>query len=129
MPNVERLKQLHRVVSDAPDDLFHMPTWSMCLPCGTAHCALGWAALDPWFLENTEIGGLFAEPSEDGYFTSCVTTTGADLAKLFDIERNDSNNLFCYDSGSTGRMVEKQRVLDNIDRILRGEKTVPYWEL
>ena len=51
----ERLTQLRRVVVEAAPDRFDMRSFSADTPCGTAYCAAGWAAIDPWFREHTHI--------------------------------------------------------------------------
>jgi hypothetical protein len=57
----ERLRQLRRVVAAAPADRFVMDRFCTAgQPCGTAYCAAGWAALDPWMQKETPMLKYFA---------------------------------------------------------------------
>lgn len=120
MPNnVELLDQLHRVAQGVPDDLLHMQDFVSNAVCGTARCLVGWARVDNWFIENTEIGSV-VDPE--------FGTGTEELANLFDLSYRDAKNLFGMNLQRywDGHCVSKQEVLDNIDRLRRGEETVPY---
>jgi hypothetical protein len=114
MPDVERLEQLKRVVREAPDHLFDMHLVAMRKPCGTAHCAWGWAMVDPWFLLNTDIGEVMPWESDDRYL------------ELFGIDREDFDATFGGNLYSCDPAVSKEQVIDNIDRLIRGEPAIPY---
>jgi hypothetical protein len=121
--NTEALQQLRRVVESAPDDLFHMRAVVERTSCGTARCAIGWAAVDPWFQENTRLPELIP-PSYDRKGLPSLYA----LNELFDISSIDANNLF---AGSISRYVNehavsKEEVLWNIDELLAGRETLPY---
>lgn len=120
---IERLKQLRRVVEAAPEDRLHMRTFCEQAECGTAYCAAGWAAIDPWFRENTEIEGVF-EYADDGHlFTGFGVWDVFDpLADIFGISRLAAGCLFGYGMSVTDEphAVTKAEVLANIDRLLRG---------
>lgn len=137
MANIEALKQLRRVVLAAREAQFDMALFGKRTTCGTVCCAAGWAALDPWFLVNTEIGkvlpikpataatgGLFENHQLfDVDFSSCTPIDG--LAGVFGIGQEDACALF---NGETVDGVTKQEVIDNIDRLLAGSHAEPYPE-
>lgn len=125
----KRLKQLRRVVEDAPDDRLHMRDWcDPVAPCGTAYCAAGWAAIDPWFRANTEIEEIF-EVDDAGHVHRRAPVSACDrLAALFDINVDAAWKLFLsipYGDADPHR-VTKAMVLENIDRVLAGAKPVNY---
>jgi hypothetical protein len=115
----ERLRQLRRVVEAVPDHLLHMRRFTEESPCGTAHCALGWAVVDPWFRSQ----GITSEVHLDGAYPF------AEAARFFDLTELDTTNLF----GGTldlhevdPHAVTKAEVLWNIDRLLACLPTRPY---
>jgi hypothetical protein len=119
----ERLRQLLRVVEAAPDERFDMRDFHRETRCGTAYCAAGWAALDPWFRENTPIGEVLGVISRtDGGRTLEVMTPGCafdSLADIFGLDRNDAVILF----GATLNrwdVVDKCEVVENIRSLLGG---------
>lgn len=126
MPNIERLQQLRRVVEAAPDDRLHMRAWSERAECGTAYCAAGWAALDPWFQENTPILGVF-EITETKMVES-LGNSSIDLADLFGITSRDASALFATYSlcGIGPHAISKAEVLANIDRLIAGDSAKRY---
>jgi hypothetical protein len=127
MANIERLKQLRRVIEEAPEDRLHMRRWCEKAKCGTAYCAAGWAAVDPWFAENTAIRKIFhVEP--DGFVEPLACEVMGDLAKLFGITNRDARYLFggALESGAGPHSVTKKEVLDNIDRLLAGDSAERY---
>lgn len=47
--NTQRLEQVIRVLESIPPERFDIEVWvDPRLTCGTATCALGWCAQDPW---------------------------------------------------------------------------------
>jgi hypothetical protein len=112
MANIERLRQLRRVVAAAPDDeRFNMNYVEQIKDCGTSHCAYGWALEDPWFRENTEIRGL-----------SYLASPG-----VFNLSRSDVEALLSPPpAGPATGPVMKVLVLVNIDRLLAGQPAIPY---
>jgi hypothetical protein len=144
MANVERLKQLRRVVEQAPEHRFHMNHWcDTNAGCGTAYCAAGWAALDPWFRENTEIEQIFKlehlgpDPEIKGLELFDVRSrdwpyigrTFGRLADMFDIEDEESERLFGQGleaDDSHNHVVTKAEVLERIDGLIEGQEIEPY---
>jgi hypothetical protein len=127
MANIERLTQLRRVIEEAPEDRLHMRRWCEKAKCGTAYCAAGWAAVDPWFAENTAIRKIFhVEPG--GFVEPLSGEVMSDLAKLFGITNTDARNLFgaALEPGTGPHSVTKKEVLDNIDRLLDGQPAERY---
>jgi hypothetical protein len=124
----ERLEQLRRVVLAAPADRFHMRTWCEKSPCGTAYCAAGWAAIDPWFQDNTEIGEVLDVNYDGMIFTHCFNVTYK-LSRIFDISSDDSDRLFgawLSPDYSDPHGVTREDVVENIDRILAGKPAISY---
>jgi hypothetical protein len=117
MTNEEALRQLHRVVEEAPDDRLHMRSFTETGPCGTAHCAADWAAIDPWFRANMPLDEIIR--SSDPF---------ARLAAAFGLSEKDAENLFGGDlAGYTDpHAVSKAEVFWNIDRLLAGQPALPY---
>jgi hypothetical protein len=130
--NIKRLVQLRRVVEAAPEDRLHMRTWCESAACGTAYCAAGWAAIDPWFREHTEIETIFnVWDSEDGeVMVHAVADRNVchDLAHFFGIDEDDANNLFAAFAhrGMDPHAISRAEVLGNIDALLEGGVTEPY---
>lgn len=126
----EKLRQLRRVIEAVPDDRLHMRTFCEEGECGTAYCAAGWAAVDPWFRENTDIGDIFGVDSDGTLFVICgYSCVFSDLADLFGLTRTDADRLFGADlepDVTAPHAVNKTEVLNNIDLLLAGEKTKPY---
>lgn len=109
----ERLRQLRRVVEAAPDnELFDMAWVAARKDCGTSHCAYGWARIDPWFIENTEIATTGFSAVRNGVFNLSVV----DFDNLF--QPGDDNDLLGPEA--------KRLVIANIDRILAGYPAIPY---
>lgn len=128
MANIEALKQLRRVVQNAPDDLFHMRAVVENASCGTARCAFGWALVDPWFQQNTEILDVgTVDLDEHGNINYCsMSFYGA--ANLFDVSDTDANNLFGgeLNYGTEEHAVSKEEVIWNIDQLLNDKPALPY---
>ncbi len=131
MANIERLKELRRVVLAAPEHQFHMRTWCEKADCGTARCAAGWAAVDPWFQENTEILEIFAV--DEAKFVTPVTDFScfSAIGKLFGIEYRQSCHVFGSDPCGLGmsdpHSVSKDQVVANIDALIAGTPTKSYY--
>jgi hypothetical protein len=125
-PNITALKQLRRVVENAPDDLLHMRKFRESSSCGTARCAAAWATIDPWFIERGLTSGTAGFPSYKGSSASEATSA---LMKFFRLTREQAQDLFaltisCYSVDP--HAISKRQVLTQIDRLLRGEPTKPY---
>jgi hypothetical protein len=128
--NTQALKQLRRVVKAAPADRFHMRRWIEKAKCGTAHCAAGWAAQDQWFIKQR-----FPLKKDCTLRQSCEISGSTNptyefeaLAKFFDLEQSDSDNLFgdglCPDGDP--HVVTKEQVIANIDQLLKGDCATRY---
>jgi hypothetical protein len=130
MANIERLTQLRRVIEEAPEDRLHMRAWSEKAPCGTAHCAAGWAALDPWFQVNTEIlKHFFVGASGRVHPREYSSDAFGGLAQIFAISGQDARALFgggLHDDDSEPHAVTKGEVLKNIDALLMGKRAEFY---
>jgi hypothetical protein len=137
MANIENLKQLRRVVEAVPEGQFDMEWFGKKTDCGTVCCAAGWAALDPWFQANTPINQALPidtrpvrerrDRDQDEVFNIDAMFDGdapiEKLARIFDLSDQDANNLF---NGPTIEGVPKSDVIDNIDRLIRGESAFCY---
>lgn len=126
MPS-EALKQLLRVAEAMPEDLLDMSAFSSERDCGTAHCLGGWAAVDPWMLENTGIGSVFSYSGD--FVVLNVSEPAVHLAHLFGIGLADAENLFAlriYLKGDIWDRIRKRHVVANIRRLLAGEPALPY---
>ncbi len=133
--NEQAMRELRRVVEAAPEDRLHMRSFCETAACGTARCAAGWAAIDSWFRENTQINKYLVVCNEGTvYATGCVGDDGvwrgtiAGLATIFDIDREDARYLFGgdLDIGAAEHAVTKDEVLWNIDEMLAGREALPY---
>ena len=117
----ERLLQLRRVVLAAPESRFDMNHFR----CGTAMCAAGWAASDPWFTERglhlagegDAVAIRFAEDSFDSFSA---------LEVFFLLSAQDTERLFAAEAISGTGPITKEEVIENIDRILAGEPARTY---
>jgi hypothetical protein len=127
----ERLQQLRRVVAAAPADRFVMDRFcTVGLPCGTAYCAAGWAVLDPWFQKETPMLGCFELASRDQETMVKAydgRTCFRELASVFDLDCIETEVLFGAGLPVDCK-VSQVAVIANIDRLLRGEETIPYAE-
>ncbi len=118
------LLELRRVCESIPDDLLHMRSLEEQSPCGTARCLLGWARLDPWLQENSELGTTSAVPS--WMFFNYVYSH--DLARIFQVSRDDASHLFALDINRDvpEHAVSKSEVLWNLDQLIAGKPALPY---
>jgi hypothetical protein len=125
----ERLRQLLRVVEAAPDERFNMIDFSLDVECGTAYCAAGWAALDPWFRENTPIGEVLRVLETDGgpVLVQEIFLVFPALADIFGLDQDNADALFGA-SLALGDVVEKSAVVENIRSLLNGGEAWPYKE-
>ena len=129
MTNAEALRQLRRVVLDAPEDRLNMKGFGRMTECGAVCCAAGWAALDPWFLANTRIGEVLPISPNPRFGGSIFgfSITGPGLPAIFGLSLADANALFgLYDNHWNLEDVTRADVVANIDRLLRGEHAVAY---
>ena len=125
MANKEALRQLRRVVAKAPKHSLHMNRVVDQSDCGTARCAIGWAAVDKWFQENTKLNELI-DPG-----VTYQTNIGdiANIAGIFDISVDNATKLFgggLSPYGNGPHDVSKKEVLWNIDRLLEGKPARSY---
>lgn len=106
----EAILNLRRVVETAPEELLHMRKMTEQASCGTAHCALGWARIDPWFKVNKSSMVAF---TSQGY-------NSASAAHAFGITEATADLLFAGDasSGIEAHAISKAEVLWNIDHLL-----------
>jgi len=119
-----------------------MRDFSSTMSCGTAYCAAGWARLDLVLQNTTRICEAFdvSDLNKTVYFSrTALETFGVSeegegllimtvLGIVFGISDEDADNLFGGElSFAYGEYdVSKEEVLENIDRILRGEPAIPY---
>lgn len=122
----DRLSRLQQLVSEIPAQLLKMDQLRQETCCGIAHCAAGWAGLDPEFnregLSWHRAEGLhclvFDSPDGPLYdFVACEA--------FFGLTQTQSSNLFGYKL-LKGDIVRKAEVVANIDRLLSGMATQPY---
>lgn len=123
-----RMKQLRRVVEAAPEDRFEMKNFCTESSCGTAYCAAGWAALDPWFQENTDILDIFDVEviGSLAYVKEAHDNTFSRLQLMFGLSAVEADDLFGGELHRLSPPVPKSFVLENIDSILAGDPTIPY---
>lgn len=144
--NVPAMQRLRWLVENAEADRFDMDRYAHVVydqfghTCGTAYCAAGFAAIDPWMQENTVIGKVFRVAdrkdgtgfSVEGWLArdsaDCYPDARKGLAVVFGISEADSSALFYpgVNSKRQGPKVIQQHVIDNIDRILAGKPAEPY---
>ncbi len=125
--NAERLKQLRRVCKAIKPEGLDMRFFS----CGTTHCLYGWAYLDSWFRANTNIVDMLDRKGEVVDHNVCGNMNGflSRAAAIFDITPTDAQYLFGIglSPASVGKeAISKSEVLENIDRLIRGESAEPY---
>jgi hypothetical protein len=111
--NIEALKQLKRVVRNAPVERFNMGSQIIVSDdevnnCGTAMCAAGWASVDPWFIRRGFRGQEMFKPN------------------IFSLTGENNRALFGGGLYPGLPRVSKRTVLANIDRLINGEKAIPY---
>lgn len=126
-----RLEELRRVVAAAPPERFHMRYWvDVFGDCGIAYCAAGWMALDPWFQRR----GWRIEVQDDlvRHRLFSVEQDWEALEAFFDLTKEESWALFGYGDGrrldAEPHLITPEMVIDNIDRLLRGDAPVDYAE-
>ncbi len=117
--NREAMIELRRVVEAAPPELFHMRAWKEKAGCGTAYCAAGWAAIDPWFTER----GLTHEAMQAASMDFRDSTFDA-VRRFFGLTEAEGERLF----GTSGtdyydpHAITREMVIENIDRMLAGKR-------
>jgi hypothetical protein len=117
--NIEALRELRRVAEAAPDDLFHMHVVSEKAPCGTAHCLMGWAMIDPYFRALPNF------PRREGdWFLRMVPKA----AKALGLNSEEAHLLFASGLaiGSDPHDIGKGEVLWNLDQLIAGKPPLPY---
>lgn len=121
----ERLRELRRVVEAVPPEHLKMDAFSQKTECGTAYCAGGWAAIDPYFIKI----GLHLEVSEaeEADVRFGIFNQSRALASCFHITRDNALALFGFDLHSFEyAAITKNNVLANIDRMLAGKEPLCY---
>jgi hypothetical protein len=120
--NIEALKELRRVAIAAPEDLLHMAVVTEKAPCGTAHCLMGWAMVDPYFrgLDGFPKGGR-------DWFTSMVPRA----AKALGLEEIEAHCLFATSPhhltfSLNPHAISKAEVLWNLDELIAGRDAGAY---
>ena len=84
----ERLQQVVRVLESDLPGKFDIKTFK----CGSAGCALGWAAQDPWFIRR---GFKLQHDNGDRYVVTYQKLGSLDSASdFFQISRLQATNLF-----------------------------------
>jgi hypothetical protein len=126
MANVECLRQLRRVVEAAPEDRFDMRWISTLTDCGTAYCTAGWAGIDPWFRQHTELGRAFRVGL--GGMLNWDEDLAEVLGKVFGLTDRETYRLFGLFVGE-GDEATRRHVLANIDRLLAGEPARSYADM
>jgi hypothetical protein len=99
-PYIEALQQVVRVLKSVQPEDFSLEEWS----CGTAFCAIGHAAQDPWFIER---GFILSAPTE--CTSGCPAFVNGALGwysvhLFFNLSANNASYLFAadrYDSDVT----------------------------
>lgn len=126
--NIEALRQLRRVIEAAPEDRLHMRAWSENAECGTAYCAAGWAAIDPWFQQHTSILETFRVSPHSIVYTDYAVTAFSRLDEIFRIGIWNSEALFGKGINSSlgPHSVTKAEVLQRIDALIAGGDIEPY---
>lgn len=115
---VRRLTLLREIIVTVEEDKLHMKTFVHHAQCGTAYCAAGWAAQHPYFKRiHMTLSNLCRSPNPFGILERTFCLSREDTVALFagNLEINDPDHC-----------ASKQEVIDNIDRLLRGEPAVPY---
>ena len=122
----ERLRELRRVVEAIPEHLLYMPRFEEELPCGTVHCAAGWAAHDPYFMQlgMRFSNGIISRTPESGGKPGELTEVT--LMSIFDLVYAEVVNLFAYSTDHLAYRIKKMHVLANIDMVLNGKPPVAY---
>lgn len=123
--DVQALTELRRVVKAAPKHLFHMRSITEEAPCGTAHCAIGWAAVDPWFQANKPgmCDDILGKSDKEEFVPFTTPAT-----KAFGLTLDQATKLFGGDLmfGGDRHPVSKAEVLWNIDQLLAGKEPRSY---
>jgi hypothetical protein len=140
--NRERLILLMDVLNNVPADHFNMNTWGMHTVCGTAACALGWAALDPRMNEqglvmffvvpggyrrytpsaDVEPLGFVFTPGIAGSGTFAPTVQLAAAMQFFDITYETAEELFTLRGYGKDVPLPSDVINKIVDLLLRGER-------
>lgn len=122
-PNLTALRQLKRVVKAAPAERFRMRKFTEQTDCGTAYCAAGWAAIDPWFNKR----GLYMR-GDAPETPNNMWAQGA-LSEIFGLTLENTFALFAFDTPPPDidpHAITKAEVIANIDRLLAGKRATVY---
>lgn len=122
--NREAFENLKRVVQAAPENLWCMNYITKQTTCGSAHCAIGWAAIDPWFIKEAKLNSY--PIGNTGQWACDSDTLWNERFDFWGVDDETLNTLFGGELQSSDPPIDKQEVLDNIDRILNGDDPVPY---
>jgi len=140
--HVERATRMIELLKDVPLEAFDLRDWisSPAAGCGTTCCAIGWAALDPWFqdqglsitVENFKIFRLytiktlkaFDRWTKTNYCYSAKTPRFEGeihfraAAKLLDITEKQAEWLFSVDFYEDRGPVKPVDVIKRIEQLL-----------
>ncbi len=118
-----RLKELKRVIKEAPPGLFAMRYWTTERNGETARCALNWCRQDLWFQQNSEICEIIASddtilspPQVEG---SEAPTFRERAATLFDVEVRVVDRLFGFRGFATPNT--RGDMIRLVNKVLSGE--------
>jgi hypothetical protein len=119
--NIEALRELRRVAEAAPEDLLHMHVITEKAPCGTAHCLMGWAMIDPYFCALPNF------PRREGDWDSMVLKA----AKALGLEEIEAHCLFATSPrfltfSLHPHAISKAEVLWNLDELIAGRDACAY---
>lgn len=126
--NIEALKELHRVITDAPEHRLHMNAFAEKAHCGTAYCAAGWARVDKQYFRP-----LILKAINGIYDIDNFSVVESALADILGISMQNADTLFAANICHTidKHTVKKEEVLENIERLMANKDAVAYkprWE-
>lgn len=118
--NRERLEHLKEILAKVPEDEFDMDHWTPAeaerYDCGTACCALGWAAQDPQFNdEGLSIVGCWIEYNDAHDMKAGMW--------FFELNYEKASHIF-LPSRYVNTSVTPQDVISHIDDVLEGKITL-----
>jgi hypothetical protein len=143
---VDRLRQLIRVIREAKDEEWSMSAWSTTMSdaegrsCGTAFCAAGNCAMDPWFQKHTEImrilepdfvRNVWVDGQKVAIFRIRQIPEGIEvdraLGRLFEISEEDAGAIFGCDVAADDLAdVTRVQAIENVQRVIDGLPAIPY---
>ena len=118
--NKERLLRLARdILPNVPEEKFNLKTWK----CGSAACAVGWAASDPQFKKEgfKLYSGLFGPDDNRQVFTPSYGDLGgwSAVEKFFGIDFDHAQYLFSDEAYGSAT---KEHVIQRIEEFVAGER-------